>query len=375
MRVALVYDRVNKFGGAERVLSTLHEIWPDAPLFSSVYDSQGASWADGWDIRTSFLQRFSGAKNCHEAFGWLMPLVFESFDLSEFDVVISVTSEAAKGVITSPRQLHVCYMLTPTRYLWSHQQEYLKSVPLTLKPLARIIQAKLRIWDFVAAQRPDYFIAISKLVQKRCLKYYRREAEVIYPPLSLDLKRSDLTTQGQTLSERGYFLIVSRLVPYKRVDLAIEACNRLKFPLIIVGNGSDQRFLKQMAGPTVKFMGHLTDEELVGYYRNSRAVIMPQEEDFGLTAIEGLSLGVPVISYKYSGAAEVVEDGKTGILFAEQTVDSLVGAIKRFLEVVKFVLRSRVPLRRTGLNANRFSKVCFKKVFKSKIELLWQKHR
>jgi len=359
MRVALVYDRVNKFGGAERLLMALHQIWPEAPLFTSVYDQAEAVWAEGWNIKNSFLQSFPFAKKWHEGFGWLMPLAFESFDFSEFDVIISVTSEAAKGIITNPRQLHICYLLTPTRYLWSHSNDYLMQVPKLLRPLARIVQVKLRIWDYMAAQRPDYIFAISEHVKKRCEKYYRRTSEVVYPMLGLK-------EEGRRQKEEGdYFLVVSRLVPYKRIDLAIEACNKLKLPLVIVGTGSEEEKLKKLAGPTIKFTGYLTDQELVEYYRNTKAVIMPQEEDFGLTAVEALSLEIPVISYKYSGAAEVIKDGETGVLFDKQTVGSLIEAIKRFLKTVKF----------RKLHHEKFSGKMFKQEFKDKIKQLWIKHQ
>ena len=368
MRVALVYDRINKFGGAERVLTALHEIWPEAPLFTSVYDSNGADWAKGWDLKTSFLQSIPFAKKWHEGFGWMMPLAFESFDFSDFDVIISVTSEAAKGIITNQRQLHICYLLTPTRYLWSHANDYLSEVPKLLRPLARIVQAKLRIWDYMAAQRPDTIFTISELVRKRCSKFYRRNSEVIYPmlPLNISIKRSDLgVRQGRTLSDKKYFLVVSRLVPYKRIDLAIEACNKLKLPLVVIGTGSEEEKLKRLAGPTIKFTGYLTDRELVEYYRNTKAVIMPQEEDFGLTAVEALYLEIPVISYKYSGAAEVIKDGETGVLFDKQTVGSLIEAIKRFLKTVKF----------RKLHHEKFSGKMFKQEFKDKIKQLWIKHQ
>ena len=365
MRVALVYDRVNKFGGAERLLMALHQIWPEAPVFTSIYDQAGAVWAEGWNIKTSFLQSFPFAKKWHEGFGWLMPLAFESFDFSEFDVIISVTSEAAKGIITASGRLHICYLLTPTRYLWSHANDYLTQVPKLLRPLARIVQGKLRIWDYISAQRPDYFIAISKLVQKRCLKYYRRESEVVYPMLGLSIKRPGLLSEGQALSDKEYFLVVSRLVPYKRIDLAIEACNKLKLPLVVIGIGSEEEKLKRLAGPTIKFTGYLTDQELIEYYRNARAVIMPQEEDFGLTAVEALSSGIPVISYKYSGAAEIIKDGETGVLFDEQSVDSLVEAIKKFIQLAL----------RENFHHERFSKKLFKEEFKNKIKELWTKHQ
>ncbi|MEK7111145.1 MAG: glycosyltransferase [Patescibacteria group bacterium] len=365
MRVALVYDRINKFGGAERVLMALHEIWPEAPLFTSVYDFQKADWANGWDIRTSWLQNVPGAKINHEFFGWMMPLVFEPFDFSEFDVVISVTSESAKGIITGPKQLHICYLLTPTRYLWSHANDYLNIVPGLLRPLAGIFQSKLRIWDYMAAQRPDYILSISKLVQSRCWKYYRRESEVVRPMLELDIKRPGLLSEGRALSNKEYFLVVSRLVPYKRIDLAIEACNKLKLPLVVVGTGSEEKNLKKLAGPTIRFTGYLTDRELIEYYRNAKAFIMPQEEDFGLTAVEALSLGIPVISYKWSGAAEIVKDGETGILFEKQSVDSLINGLKKF---DKLAFRDNY----FGLEVSGSK---FREEFKVKINKLWIKHQ
>lgn len=375
MKVALVYDRINKFGGAERVLQALHDIWPEAPVFTSVYDREGVDWAKDWDIRTSFLQSLPFARKWHEGFGWLMPLAFESFDFSEFDVVISVTSEAAKGIITNPRQLHICYLLTPTRYLWSHAHDYLNIVPGFLKPLAGIFQSKLRIWDYAAAQRPDYIFSISKLAQSRCWKYYRRESEVVYPMLGLlnplNVERRTLNVEQrsthsvQRSAVKSYFLIVSRLVPYKRIDLAIEACNLLKLPLVVIGTGSEEKKLKELAGPTIKFTGYLTDGELIEYYLNSKAVIMAQEEDFGLTAVEALSLGIPVISYQHSGAAEVVKNGDTGILFEEQSVDSLINAIEKLDKLVKF----------RKLHNEIFLKKLFKEEFENKVIELWRKHR
>ena len=361
MKVALVYDRINKFGGAERVLGVLHEMWPEAPVFTSVYVPAGAPWANGWDIRTSWLQNIPGAKNNHESFGWLMPLLFESLDLSGFDVIISLTSEAAKGVITHSGQLHVCYLLTPTRYLWSHDKEYLNDIPGLIRPCAFLVQSALRRWDFVAAQRPDSIITISDLIRKRCEKYYRRQSEVVYPPVVLK-------EEGRRKKEEGeYYLVVSRLVPYKRIGLAIEACNWLKENLVVVGSGTDEARLKAMAGSTVKFAGNLTDGELVEYYRGAKALLMPQEEDFGLTAVEALNCGTPVISYRNSGAAEVIESGKTGFLFDQQTVKSLVGAIQS-CEVSP---RPRVGAK---LAAEKFSENKFKETFLKRIEELWEKH-
>ena len=295
-----------------------------------------------------------------------MPSAFESLDLSGFEVIISVTSEAAKGVITRPGQLHVCYLLTPTRYLWSHGADYLGQLPRIVRPLGMAVQSGLRVWDYMAGQRPDYIFSISKLVQKRCLKYYRRESEVVYPPVMLE-EGGLVSKMPSSTHLNNYYLVVSRLVPYKRIDLAIEACNRLKENLVIIGSGSDELRLKSMAGPTVDFAGNLTDGELVGYYRRARALLMPQEEDFGLTAVEALNCGTPVISYRNSGAAEVIDDGKTGVVFGEQTVASLVEAIERF---TKMEVSQTSRLKFAKQAAEKFSGNKFKQTFLKRIREL-----
>lgn len=323
MKVALVYDRVNKWGGAEQVLLALQQIYPQAPLFTAVYNPQTAPWAKNWDVRPSWLDRLPGAKAHHELYPWLTPLAFEGFDFSGYDLVISVTSAEAKAVITRPETKHICYCLTPTRYLWSHREEYLNEPGLGrwLKPW----QKRLRENDLVYSQRPDEYIAISKTVQRRIKKYYGREAKVIYPPV--DTGKFPSVTGSQS---GDYFLIVSRLVAYKRVDLAVKAFNRLRLPLVIVGTGREAKRLKSLVGPTIKFAGWVSDEALIAYYQNCRALIMPQEEDFGMAAVEAQAAGRPVIAFGRGGATETVISGQTGILFARATVDSLCQAVKQF---------------------------------------------
>src|SRR3990167_6737087 len=225
MKVAIVYDRVNKWGGAERVLLVLHELFPSAPLYTSVYDPVKAPWAKVFPkIVTSFLQKVPGAKASHEYFALLMPLAFEQFDFSPFDLAISVTSEAAKGIITKPGTIHICYCLTPTRYLWSGYELYFEN--RLFRSLTAQMVKYLRAWDKVAAQRPDRIVAISKEVQKRIKKYYNLESKIIYPPVSV--KYNSLANPN--LPKR-FYLLVSRLVPYKRVDFAIKAFNKLGYPL------------------------------------------------------------------------------------------------------------------------------------------------
>jgi len=359
MKLVLVYDRVNKIGGAERVLNTLHKIWPKAPLFTSVYNPKTAPWAKNFKVIPSFLQKIPGAKSRHE---WLlpaMPRAFESFDFSNFDVVISITSAEAKGIITSPSTLHICYCLTPTRYLWSGKKDYeVGWGGLGLK----VFGPGLRQWDFVASKRPDIFLAISKIVQARIRKYYRRDAEIIYPPF---LK---LPITNYQLPITNYYLIVSRLVPYKCIDLAVKAFNKLGKNLIIIGQGMEKKSLTRIAKKNVKFIDRLTDEQLAGYYMSCRALVFPGKEDFGLTSLEAQSFGKPVIGIDRGGLTETVIHGKTGWLFEKQTVESLICAVKDF-EKRKFSAKA------CQAQTSKFSEKTFIKKFKNKVEAAWQKHQ
>lgn len=346
-RIALVYDRINKWGGAERVLLALHEIFPDAPLFTSVYHEEKAKWAKGFKIKSSVLQKVPGASSSHELYPFLMPIAFESFSFNEYDVVISVTSEAAKGILTSPKTVHICYCLTPTRYLWSGYEEYFPH------PVQRMLYFPfiyyLRGWDKIAAERPDAFIAISKEVQKRIKDYYGKESSVVYPPVTLATSRQQLATKA-----RGYYLVVSRLVTYKKIHLAVEACNALKLPLVVIGTGSEERKLQSIAGETITFIPTLTDDELVSYYKGCRALLFPGSEDFGLTILEAQSLGKPVIAYKGGGALETVVSGKTGKFFFPQTSNALIAALKTFKQ-------ETYKARDCKMQAKRFTKENFTK--------------
>lgn len=348
MKVAFVYDRVNKWGGAERVLLALHKIWPDAPLFTAVYDKKRAAWADVFEVHPSFLQRIPGASFAHESLPGLTPMAFEAFMFDEYDVVISVTSAEAKNIITKPQTLHICYCLTPTRYLWSGFDQYLKQPGLgKLSAIAgwglKTFAPMLRRWDVVAASRPDFFIAISQRVKERIRKYYGRDVvAVVYPPV--DTGR--FVSRGSATRANGdYFLTVSRLVSYKRLDIIIQAFNALSLPLVIIGDGRQKWELKKMAGPSIRFIDHhLTDSELVRYYEGCRAFVYAADEDFGLAAAEAQALGVPVIAYSQSGVAEVVKDRVSGVLFDQQTVASLKTAVGKFLSLrfSKKVCRAQV---------------------------------
>ena len=351
MKVALVYDRVNKWGGAERLLLALHKLFPSAPLYTSIYNRKTAPWAKDFTIIPSFLQKLPWVSSSHELLAPLMPIAFESFSFDEYDLVISVTSEAAKGIRTKSTTKHICYCLTPTRYLWSGYEEYFKNG--VFRFFSKPIVSYLQKWDVAAAQRPDAYIAISQEVQKRIKKYYNRDSAVVYPPVELDGRRwkvedstlkienrSLINPQSSTIkklpstfyplsSRNKYFLVVSRLVPYKRIDIAIEACNKLKVPLKIIGTGSSEHYLKSIAGSTIEFLGNLTDSELVGYYKNCQALLFPGKEDFGLTVLEAQSFGKPVIAFKGGGVLETI-DKKTGIFFSQQNKDALIKALEQF---------------------------------------------
>ncbi|MEO8581075.1 MAG: glycosyltransferase [Patescibacteria group bacterium] len=325
-RVALVYDWVNTpFGGAERVLLALHKIFPDAPLYTSIYDRSVAKWAKVFDVRTSYLQEIPFAKQHHRELLPLMPSAFEHLDLSRYDLVISITSAEAKAVQVSPRALHLCYLLTPTRYLWSHTFEYQTGI---LKPIKAFVFSLLRRWDFKVAQKPTAFIPISRLVQQRCEKYYRRKTlPVIYPPFSLNSQLPEKSSQFKGLSD--YYIVVSRLVGYKKIELCIKACISLKRKLLIIGDGPDDSKVSRLIeflDPESQFIfwyERLSDAELKQAYASSIALLLPAEEDFGITALEAQAFGKPVLVFRHSGAAEVVKEGKSGIHFSHQTTNSL----------------------------------------------------
>jgi len=349
MKTALVYDRINKWGGAERDLLVLHEIFPTAPLFTSLYDAKKAPWAKIFpEVIPSFLQKIPLLPKKHEYLGTLMPFAFESFDFSDFDLVISLTSEAAKGILTKPETKHICICLTPTRYLWSGYTEYFKNT--VLKGISSPVVRHLRYWDKIAAQRPDVLIAVSGCVQQRIKKYYDRDSTIIYPPVELAKFRET----KERIKKEAFYLVVSRLVPYKKVDLAIKAFNKLKLPLVIVGHGSEEFKLKKMAGANIRFIKELTDEELCNYYKKAQALIFPQEEDFGKVVVEAHAAGTPVVAFKAGGALDTVEEGVNGVFFDKQNIDSLVGAIKR-------ISKEKFDPEEISKTASKFSKEVFRK--------------
>lgn len=327
LKTAIIHDYLTQAGGAERVAVALHDLFPLAPLYTSIYDRKAtfAAFAE-LDIRTSFLQNWPVAsRRMHKLALAYYPVAFEQFDLNDYDLVISNTTSFAKGVITAPQTCHICYCHTPSRFAW-RQHEYLSQsrTARLLLPLMRGILSNLRVWDVQSAQRVDYFVAGSCNAARRIRKFYRREcAAVIYPPV----ETSKYTPVSAERVE-NYFLVVSRLVGYKRVDLAIDACNHLKLPLRVVGTGPELTALRRKAGPTVQFLGRLPDEQVAVMMGRCQALIFPGEEDFGLTPLEAMASGRPAIAYGAGGALETVVEGKTGLFFREQTAESLARAVQ-----------------------------------------------
>lgn len=314
------------------MLDALCELFPLAPIYTLVYDER--LFKDKFGKRkvfTSFLQSFPGSKSHHRVFPVLMPMAIESFDFSSYDIVISDSNSYAKGIITGSDTLHLCYCHTPMRYAWDDYYSYAERVSFSslVKKLVPLAMNYIRLWDKISADRVEKFIANSNFVKKRIKKYYRRDAEVIYPPVDL----SFYLKSGGVKKKEDYFLIVGRLIPYKRFDLVVEAFNVLGLPLKIIGDGPDAKMLRKAAKSNIEFLGWLPDEEVRKYYALARGFLFPQEEDFGIVALESMASGTPVIAYRGGGALEMVKEGVNGIFFDEQEASSVIGAIKRFQEI------------------------------------------
>jgi glycosyltransferase involved in cell wall biosynthesis len=324
-KIALVHDWLNQIGGAEDVLEQLTSLYPAAPVFTSIYwpEKMPAHYR-WWDIRVSFMDRLPGIHRHHQPYLPLYPLAFERTDLSGFDIILSNKSGFCHGVPKPPGAIHICYCLTPTRYVWNFDdyagREGLGALPrLLLRPLL----GWLKRWDKVAAARVDHFIAISSEVQRRIARFYERESVIIFPPV-------DLARFRPQPDVGDYFLSLGRLIPYKRVDLAVQACAALGLPLQVGGDGRDRARLEGLAGPTVKFIGRVPDADLPALMARCRAFIFPGLEDFGITPVQALAAGRPVIAYAGGGARDIVQDGVNGVLFHAQTVEALSAAIERF---------------------------------------------
>lgn len=325
MKVAIVHDFLYQMGGAEHVVKIFREIFPDAPIYTSIYtpSTMCPSFRSA-DIRTSFMQRLPGLKKHARKYLPLYPYAFELFDFSEYDVVFSSSSSFAKGVITPPHTCHICYCYTPMRFAWNYHT-YIEQEPFsrfTRICLPYLIH-RLRRWDEITAQRVDHYIAISGEIKRRIWKYYRRDSTIIHPPV-------DTSKFKVSVKDEGYYLILSRLLPYKRIDVAIEAFNRLGLPLKIVGNGRDLERLQKLAGPTIEFLGRLPDDQVHECLRGCRALVFPGLEDFGLAPVEAMACGKPVLAYAAGGALETVRERVTGLFFYEQTPEAIVETVRNF---------------------------------------------
>jgi glycosyltransferase involved in cell wall biosynthesis len=324
MRLALVHDWLNQIGGAEDVLETLVEMFPGAPVYTSMYWREGMPVAySAWDIRTTWMDRLPFIYRHHQPYLPLYPLAFSRLDLSDFDLVLSNKSGFCHGVRTGDAA-HVCYCLAPTRYVWDFDGYAAREAfPSVLKAALRPVVGWLRRWDYCAAQRVDHFVAISREVQARIRRYYDRDSTIIYPPV-------DTTRFVPSPVHEDYYLIVSRLVPYKRIDLAIGAFNQLGLPLVIAGAGRDRESLEALAGPTVTFLGYVPDDELPGLFARCRAYILPGVEDFCITPVQAQAAGRPVIAYGAGGVLDTVVEGETGAFFHELAPEALAAAVRAF---------------------------------------------
>jgi len=330
VRVALAHDYLNQYGGAERVLEQFRDLYPGSPVYTSIYDRAVMPPVyRSWDIRTSFMQRFPLVSSHHQSYLMAYPIAFESFDLSAYDVVISNSSAFCKGVVTNPHTLHICYCLTPMRWAWRYrdyvERERLGPVARTLLPP---LIHYLRLWDAGAASRVDRFIAISTAVAARIKKYYRRDSTIIFPPV-------DTQRFGAYARSGNYYLTVARLIPYRRIDLVVDAFRQLDLPVKIVGDGRDRARLQARATKNVEFLGRVDDETLSELYANCRAYLFPAEEDFGIAPVEAQAAGRPVVAYAAGGSLDTVIDGETGVLFREHTPEGLARAVRR-LESMSF---------------------------------------
>ena len=361
MRVAIVHEWLTSHAGSEKVVEQILQLYPDADLFSLVdfLSSEQRHFIGHRSVKTSFIQQLPLAKRAFRQYLPLMPLAVEQFDLSAYDVVISSNHAVAKGVLTAPHQLHISYVHTPIRYAWDLQHQYLQQAGLNRGPkaaLTRVILHYLRLWDTASANRVDRFVANSKFIARRIWRAYRRPATVIYPPV--DVSRFEWQHPRE-----GFYLTVSRFVPYKRVDLTVAAFNQLGLPLMVIGDGSDWARIAAMAGPNVRLLGKQPDAVVTDYMQRCKGFIFPAEEDFGITPVEAQAAGAPVIAFGRGGVTETVIHGKTGVLFPEQTVDSLVQAVKSF-EMGMHQL-NREDLRQ---QAEQFSIECFQSQFRNCVE-------
>lgn len=368
MKIALVHDWLVTLSGAERVLIELHKMFPEAPIYTLFENRKFTSqYLPEADIRPSFLQKIPGIAKNYKYFFFLMPTAIESFDMSDFNVVISSSAIFSKGLILKPKTKHICYCYSPTRQIWDLHSENHTSH----STFYSLSQHFLRIWDRQASDRVDQFVAISEHVRRRIQKYYRRDAKVIYPPISFPTNLSEIRNRESSIFQQNqfdfgkigtpYYLIVSRLFPHKNIDIAIEAFAKLSLPLIIIGDGPEYNKLKTQSAKCkkIKLLGFIPDEKLPYYYQNCKAFIMPQEEDFGITPIEAMSYGKPVLALRKGGAVETLIEGKTGEFFDDPIPEALADGIRRLNEKYQNYNSEFITSHAQSFSTNNFKKNIF----------------
>jgi glycosyltransferase involved in cell wall biosynthesis len=369
-KIVLVTDWLTNMGGAEPLLLEIHKLYPSAPIYTSVYDADNMPAFKGIDVRTTNLQTKLPAKLRYKHTLWptMRAKAFRQLDLSEFDIIISTSSAEAKAVRkTRPGQVHIAYIHTPIRYYWSHYEEFRKQFTFGafthfIRPLIPALVKKQRKLDLESIKGIDVFIANSTVTQQRIKQYYNKPSTVVHPPVDVD--KFTPPPKG----DRSGYVLWGRHVPYKRFDLAIEACNQLDVNLTIMGSGPDTERLKKLAGPTITFTGRVSDEELVKRAQSAKAFLFPNEEDFGISAAEALAAGTPVIAYAKGGALDIVQDGETGVLFKQQTVKSLINAIKKAdkIEFLPATLHRKAKRFDKGFFATKMRKIVSDSTFLAK---------
>lgn len=325
MKVAIVHDWLTNYGGAERVVEAFLEIFPEADIYTLVYDEDKMGRIFKKEkVKTTFIQKLPKATKLYTKFLPLMPYAFEELDLSGYDLVISSSSSCAKGVITPPNVKHIAYIHSPMRYAWDLYHDYKKRSGKITRFFMSIFMKSMREWDYTSSQRIDKIIANSNYVAKRIEKFWGLKSQVIYPPVEIER----LEPNGK--NSEDFYVVFSRFVPYKRIDLAIEACKKLNKKLVVIGDGEQREYLKSISGDQTIFTGRISDEEVKDYLQRCKAMIFSAEEDFGIVPLEAQACGRPVIAYRKGGALETVVDGETGIFFRNQTVEDVVEAIENF---------------------------------------------
>lgn len=372
MRLALVHDWLNQVGGAEDVLTELVGMFPQAPIYTSLYwrAKMPAAWQT-WDIRTLWTDRLPRIHEHHQRYLPFYPLAFGGLDLSDYDVVLSNKSGFCHGVQTrrgARHALHICYCLAPTRYVWQYEAYVAReNLGGALKATLRPLIAALRRWDYAAAQRVDHFIAISTEIQARIKAFYRRDSTIIFPPVQTE---RFAPVPADQLGE--YYLVLSRLVPYKRVDLAVRACTQLGLPLLVGGSGRDRERLERMAGESVKFLGYVPDSDVPELMARCKALIFPGWEDFGITPVQAQAAGRPVIAFRGGGTLDTVREGETGIFFDAPTVEALMAALKQFEESGMARKADSAAIRQHAL---RFDRAVFQRALRAFIESAYAQRR